>query len=635
MKVSRKNLLYSFAASALITIIISAGFLQRVDRWTQDWLFQIPGTASTDIVIVGIDETAFQEIGPYNTWDRNVIASALDVLASDPDHKPAVTAIDVLYAGHTSEQADRHLADAAKKLGNVVVASIAEFGQEIKWKDGHAVSVDTSAVVNYESPYEELAESATIGHINAVSDIDSVMRHALLYISPEDRERVYSLSCETARLYLESKGEELRLPPVNKSGYFYIPFTAGQGCYYDGISVADLINNKIPSEFWEGKIVLIAPYAPAFQDQYFTPIDKGVQMYGVEIHANLIQCILEGRYKSEVSDILQAILLFAICMAAMMFFLKKSVRIGGAILAGLVIIGALGTMLLYKGGLITHPLWLPAGVCACFIISLAVHYIRAAKERQKLALEKERITAELELATRIQVSALPKEIPNEKEFVLYACMVPAKEVGGDFYDYYPIDDDHWLFVIADVSGKGVPGALFMMVTSALIHHVAVSASETDPALILQKVNNEICLRNPADMFITVWLGILELSTGKLTAANAGHEYPIIKKAGKEFELLKDIHGLVVGAMEGVKYKAYEIQLEPGAKFFVYTDGIAEATNANKELYGSERLVRVLKKHGEAAPAEILHEVDAAVNEFAGEAPQFDDMTMLCLEYRGK
>ena len=120
----------------------------------------------------------------------------------------------------------------------------------------------------------------------------------------------------------------------------------------------------------------------------------------------------------------------------------------------------------------------------------------------------------------------------------------------------------------------------------------------------------------------------------MTAANAGHEYPIIKKAGEEFELLKDKHGLVVGAMEGVRYKPYEIQLEPGAKFFVYTDGIAEATNAHNELYGTERLVRVLRKYGEAAPAEILHEVDAAVNEFVGEAPQFDDMTMLCLEYRG-
>ena len=635
MKISSKNLLYSLAASALITIIISAGFLQRADRWTQDWLFQNPRMPSPDIVIVGIDETAFEELGPYNTWDRNVIAAALDVLAADPDNKPAVTAVDVLYTGHTSEQADRHLADAAGKLGNVVVASIAEFGQKIQWKDGHAVSVDTSAVVNYEPPYDELSEAATTGHINALSDVDSVMRHALLYISPEDQDRVYSLSFETARLYLESRGEELRLPPVNKSGYFYIPFTAGQGGYYDGISIANLINNEIPSDFWAGKIVLIGPYAPAFQDQYFTPIDKGVQMYGVEIHANLIQCIVEGRYKTEVPEILQAIILFILCMAAMVFFLNKSVRLGGAVFAGVVIFGAIGTMLLYTAGQITHPLWLPVGVFACFIISLAIHYIRAAKERQKLALEKERITAELELATFIQVSALPKEIPNEKEFILYASMIPAKEVGGDFYDYYPIDDDHWLFVIADVSGKGVPGALFMMVTSALIHHVALSTSEINPALILQRVNNEICLRNPAGMFITVWLGILELSTGKLTAANAGHEYPIIKKAGEEFELLKDKHGLVVGAMEGLRYKPYEIQLEPGAKFFVYTDGIAEATNVRNELYGTERLVEVLKKHGEDSPAEILHEVDTAVNEFVGEAPQFDDMTMLCLEYRGR
>ena len=132
-------------------------------------------------------------------------------------------------------------------------------------------------------------------------------------------------------------------------------------------------------------------------------------------------------------------------------------------------------------------------------------------------------------------------------------MVPAKEVGGDFYDYYPIDDDHWAFVIADVSGKGIPAALFMMVTSSLVHHVAVSSAETDPAKVLRKVNAEICLRNPEEMFITVWLGILELSTGKLTAASAGHEYPVLKKAGENFELFKDRHGLVIGAMEGAHY----------------------------------------------------------------------------------
>ena len=148
------------------------------------------------------------------------------------------------------------------------------------------------------------------------------------------------------------------------------------------------------------------------------------------------------------------------------------------------------------------------------------------------------------------------------------------------------------------------------------------------------MNAEICLRNPEEMFITVWLGILELSTGKLTAASAGHEYPVLKKAGENFELFKDRHGLVIGAMEGVKYRSYELQLQPGSKLFVYTDGIAEATNIRNELFGTERLVEVLQAHSDAAPTEILHEVDAAVGRFVGEAPQFDDMTMLCIEYRG-
>jgi len=628
-----KNILYSLAASALITVIIAAGILDRPDRWLQDMLFQHPGVPSRDIVIIGIDEASFEELGPYHTWDRNVIAQALEALASDPDNKPAVTAIDVLYAGHTSEQADTRLANAAKSLGNVVTASIAEFGEEITWENGHATSINNSAVIYYDEPYTELAECTTVGHINAISDIDSVMRHALLYVDTEYG-RVYSLSSEVSRLYRESRGEEFKLPPVNDSGYFYIPFTAKQGDYYDGVSIASLINGEIPSDYWAGKIVLIGPYAIAFQDQYFTPIDKGIQMYGVEIHANLIQCMLESNYKTEVAALPQLLLLFAICAAATWFFLEKKVRIGACVCAACVIVSAAATFLLYIASLITHPLWLPIAVPVCFVLALGIHYIRAAKERQALMLEKERIATELELATRIQISALPKEIPNQPEFNLFASMVPAKEVGGDFYDYYPIDDDHWAFVIADVSGKGIPGALFMMVTSALIHHVAVSSAETDPAKVLRKVNAEICLRNPEEMFITVWLGILELSTGKLSAANAGHEYPILKKAGENFELLKDRHGLVIGAMEGVKYRSYEVQMEPGAKLFVYTDGIAEATNIHNELFGTERLVEVLQAHSDAAPSEILHEVDAAVNRFVGEAPQFDDMTMLCLEYRG-
>ena len=405
-----KNLLYSLAASALITVIIAAGIFQRPDRWLQDMLFQHPGVSSRDIVIIGIDEASFAELGPYHTWDRNVIAAALEALAADPDNKPAVTAIDVLYAGHSSEQADMRLANAANELGNVVTASIAEFGEDITWEGGHATSINTSAVVNYEAPFTELAECTTTGHINAISDLDSVMRHALLYIDTEEYGRVYSLSCEAARLYKESRGEEFKLPPVSGNGHFYIPFTAKQGGYYDGVSIASLIKNE-----------------------YFTPIDKGIQMYGVEIHANLIQCMLDGKYKTEVAALPQALLLFAICAAATMFFLKKKVLLGAGVCAGVVIAGAAVTFLLYIAGFITHPLWLPIAVPVCFVLALGIHYIRAARERQALMLEKERIATELELATRIQISALPKEIPDQPEFNLFASMVPAKEVGGDFY----------------------------------------------------------------------------------------------------------------------------------------------------------------------------------------------------------
>ena len=378
----------------------------------------------------------------------------------------------------------------------------------------------------------------------------------------------------------------------------------------------------------------IGPYAPALQDAYFTPIDKGEQMYGVEIHANLIQCMLEGNYKRDMSDLPQLVFLFVVLLAAMMLFLKQPVHRGGILCAGLAVSGPLLTIALYSAGLLTHPLWLPAGSIVSYILALVDHYASAIKERQRLALENERISTELALASRIQSSALPKEFPVRKEFDLYASMTPAKEVGGDFYDFFMIDDDHLALVIADVSGKGVPAALFMMVSSSLLHHAAMSLKEFSAAQALKIVNDQVCSRNPEEMFVTVWLGILELSTGKLTAANAGHEYPMVKKAGESFELLKDRHGLVIGAMGGIRYRDYELQLEPGSKLFVYTDGVAEATNSRNELFGTQRLEKVLKDHGDSAPAEILKDVKKAVDEFVGTAPQFDDLTMLCVEFKG-
>ncbi|MBP5730044.1 MAG: SpoIIE family protein phosphatase [Clostridia bacterium] len=254
----------------------------------------------------------------------------------------------------------------------------------------------------------------------------------------------------------------------------------------------------------------------------------------------------------------------------------------------------------------------------------------------RITAEKERINTELGLATRIQSAMLPNifpPFPDRTEFDIYASMDPAKEVGGDFYDFFLIDDDHLGLVIADVSGKGVPAALFMMASKIILANNAKMGKS--PAQVLTDTNAAICSNNREEMFVTVWLGILEISTGKLTAANAGHEYPVLLAPGGQYELFKDKHGFVIGGMDNMKYKEYELTLEPGAKLFLYTDGVPEATNAEDELFGTGRMLAALNTDTAAPPEEVLKDMRAAVDDFVKDAEQFDDLTMLCLEYRGK
>ena len=249
--------------------------------------------------------------------------------------------------------------------------------------------------------------------------------------------------------------------------------------------------------------------------------------------------------------------------------------------------------------------------------------------------EKERIGAELGLAKRIQADMLPNifpAFPHRNDFDVFASMTPAKEVGGDFYDFFLIDETHLGLVMADVSGKGIPAALFMMMSKILIQNAVMSGKS--PAEALMTVNNQICANNREEMFVTVWLGIVDLKTGLLTAANAGHEKPIIQLPGGDFEFYKDKHGFVIGGMQNLKYKEYEIQLKKGSKLFVYTDGVAEATNADNELFGVERTLEALNSAKDKNPKAILEAVKESVDAFVGEAPQFDDLTMLCFEYLG-
>lgn len=249
--------------------------------------------------------------------------------------------------------------------------------------------------------------------------------------------------------------------------------------------------------------------------------------------------------------------------------------------------------------------------------------------------EKERVSTELSIATKIQADMLPdatEAFANRKEFELFASMTPAKAVGGDFYDFFLIDDDHLCLVIADVSDKGIPAALFMMSAMMIINSRAKQGGT--PCEILTDANVRLCVNNKSKMFVTVWLGILELSTGRMTCTNAGHEYPMIRGTDGQFRLFEDRHGLVVGAMKRSKYKDYELQLHPGDAVFVYTDGVPEANNAEGEFYGEERLEAALNRVAAEGPKEIISGVKADIDTFVAGAHQFDDLTMLCVAYKG-
>ena len=267
--------------------------------------------------------------------------------------------------------------------------------------------------------------------------------------------------------------------------------------------------------------------------------------------------------------------------------------------------------------------------------ALSAKTLQYVDQVKRVTAEKERIGAELTMANAIQRSQLPRlfpPFPNRHEFNLFATMKPAKEVGGDFYDFFMVDNDHVALVMADVSGKGVPAALFMMVTRMLIKSRLQSGESVAEALT--NVNRQLCENNELGYFVTVWLAVLEISTGKGVAVNAGHEHPVLRRSDGKYELVLYRHSLAVAAMDGVRFRQHEFQLCPGDSFFVYTDGVTEATNGEHELFGTDRMLEALNKEPDAEPDQLLKNVMDDIHRFMDGEDQFDDITMMCLKYNG-
>lgn len=257
-------------------------------------------------------------------------------------------------------------------------------------------------------------------------------------------------------------------------------------------------------------------------------------------------------------------------------------------------------------------------------------------KQAEISAEASRIESELSVARTIQANMLPTvfpAFPDREEFDVFATMTPAKEVGGDFYDFFMVDERHVAVVMADVSGKGVPAALFMAIAKAMIK------DHTEPEKQLNqtfsKVNDLLCESNSEGLFVTAFEGVLDLVTGEFIFVNAGHEAPYICRNGNVFELYKLKPGFVLAGMEDMNYKTVSVTFEPGDKLFQYTDGVTEATNAENELYGQDRLTAVLGKYSSKPLTELLPLVRADIDAFVGEAPQFDDITMLGFEYKKK
>ncbi len=383
MEGNKKIAGFLLAASGALTLLAGLGALRGIDRAASDLWYQSRSASDGDIVLVGIDQRALEEIGPYQQWGREVIAQAIQTLNQSEDCRPAVIGVDVLFAGETDEESDRWLAQAAGEYGNVVAACSAEIGSALVEDGDGGYRMDPFAVQSFDEPFEALKEAATQGHINAMLDTDGILRHHMLWLDLPDGRRVPSMALAAANLSREYWGmEPVEQPPTDGRGFWYVPFCGAPGDFDQSISVADVLSQRIPADFFADRIVLIGPYAAGLQDSYLTSIDHARPMYGVEFQANAIQALLWGGYKWEAADGVQLAVLFVLLVLGAFVFWRGRVAVSTWLWIALCGGWLLLCKALYSQGLVLHVLWVPVGATILYAACLAVNYVQAARERR-------------------------------------------------------------------------------------------------------------------------------------------------------------------------------------------------------------------------------------------------------------
>ncbi len=370
-------------AAVILTAAAALGLMDTPDATVSDALYQHRTPTDGQIIVVGMDQRAVDALGPL-PWSRTVMASALAYLNADPERRPAAIGVDVLYVGNSAELGADDALTAAAAAGNVVFASAATFGSSLVTED-ELFYMDERSVLAWDAPFAELEAVSDMGHINAMADKDSVLRHAMLYVDVPGVGRVYAFSRVIYEKYAEARGlQKTALPTVSDDGFFYIPFTGGPRSYYDSVSILDLVEGTVDPGYFAGKVVLIGPYAAGMQDEYRTSIDHAAPMYGIEIQANLVDAYRSGFYPQEVGKYLQYLLLFLISFGAFWWFRDRKVLpalIGCMVMCALWLGICLG---FYRLGLIMHVLWELVAAVLMFIATMAINYISASREKRRI-----------------------------------------------------------------------------------------------------------------------------------------------------------------------------------------------------------------------------------------------------------
>ena len=380
-----KRIISAFLVAVLATAIAASGLLYRADNALDDALYQEEQALDGNIFVIGIDARSLEVLGPFHTWSRSYMAQAIDMLNADPDCKPAAIGIDVLYAGYTDEEADNALVEALGRYDNVVTASAANFASELVTEADGTFYMEDYYVDSYDTPFPELAAVTTTGHINAMYDADGVMRHSIQKIDLPDGSQVNSFAYELYRKYCAHHGLEADAnPPADDRYRWYVSFSGKPGAYYDDFSFSDLMNGNIPAEIFADSIVLIGPYATGLMDHVITSIDHSEMMYGVEYQANVVDALLRGDFKQEVSDLPQLAALFLVTFLLTLFSYKQKIRVSTAL--WLLAVGGYvaAAQISYQKGYLLHALWIPMFATIIYVALMAYNYLKAAMERRQI-----------------------------------------------------------------------------------------------------------------------------------------------------------------------------------------------------------------------------------------------------------